>query len=139
MTNSNIVNGNYQTQNAVTQWGMQNARDLTNAAAALNGNINSSTNDIKDRLWSLQQSQDNCCCTTQRLIDGVNYNIAQMGNNIEKMFQQNKIDSLQNQVNQMYLQAQLCGVVRYPNTISYNAGQSPFFNNNCGCGCGCNM
>lgn len=51
------------------------------------------------------------------------------------MLQQNKIESLQAQVNNLNLQQQLCGVVRYPNAMTYNAGTSPFCN--CGSGCGC--
>ena len=45
--------------------------------------------------------------------------------------QQNKIESLQSQVNQLQLQSAMCGVVRYPNAITYNAGFSPFCNNGC--------
>lgn len=44
---------------------------------------------------------------------------------------QNKIDALQNQVNQLQLQNAVSGVVRYPNGMTYNAGSSPFCN---GCG-----
>lgn len=51
------------------------------------------------------------------------------------LMQQNKIESLREQVNQLTLQQQLCGVVRYPNSMSYTAGSSPFCN--CGSGCGC--
>ena len=43
---------------------------------------------------------------------------------------QNKIESLQQQVNQLQLQNAMCGVVRYPNGMTYSAGPSPF--------CGCN-
>ena len=51
------------------------------------------------------------------------------------LMQQNKIESLREQVNQLTLQQQLCGVVRYPNGMTYNAGTSPFCS--CGSGCGC--
>lgn len=44
----------------------------------------------------------------------------------------NRIEAMQNRINQLELQNQLAGVVRYPNGYTYNAGQSPF------CGCGCN-
>ena len=44
----------------------------------------------------------------------------------------NKIEAMQNRINQLELQNQLGNVVRYPNGFVYNAGQSPF------CGCGCN-
>lgn len=45
---------------------------------------------------------------------------------------ENKVEAMQNRINQLELQNQLAGVVRYPSGYTYNAGQSPF------CG-GCNM
>ena len=48
---------------------------------------------------------------------------------------QNKIDSLEKEVEALRLANQLQGVVKYPNTFSYNAGPSPFCGG-CGCGCG---
>ena len=46
---------------------------------------------------------------------------------------QNKIESLQGQINALQLQAATNNVVRYPNAWTYNAGVSPF----CNCaGCG---
>lgn len=45
---------------------------------------------------------------------------------------QNKIEALQAQVNQLQLQAAMCGVVRYPNATTYCSGSNPFG----GCGCG---
>lgn len=43
---------------------------------------------------------------------------------------QNKIESLQNKVNYLETQNMLSGVVKYPMSMTYNAGTSPF----CGCG-----
>lgn len=43
----------------------------------------------------------------------------------------NRMADMQNQINQLQLQAALCGVVRYPNAITYNAGTSPFFGGCC--------
>lgn len=45
---------------------------------------------------------------------------------------QNKIEALQGRVNQLEMQNALGNVVRYPTSMSYNAGTSPF------CNCGCN-
>lgn len=42
------------------------------------------------------------------------------------------IEALQAQVNQLQLQAAMCGVVRYPNATTYCSGSNPFG----GCGCG---
>ena len=131
-TNSNIVNGNYQTQNMVNNGFNQMQRDLGTAANTLAAITNNNANDIRDRLWNMQTTNQECCCNILRAIDGVNYNIQQQADRAERLQQQQKIEYLQNQVNQLNLSAQLCGVVRYPNSITYNAGQSPFFNN-CNC------
>ena len=55
------------------------------------------------------------------------------GNATRSMLQENKIEALQQQVNQLQLQNAMQGVVRYPESWAYNAGSSPF----CNCGCNC--
>lgn len=88
-------------------------------------------------------SISDCCCITQRGIDGVNYNGAINTANInanttaqtQKILDalaQNKIESLQAQVTQLQMQNAMCGVVRYPNATTYCSGANPF--GNCGCG-----
>ena len=92
---------------------------------------------------NLLANQNQCCCGLQRAIDGVNYNTAMQTAEINKTTVEqtqrildamttNRIEAMQNRINQLELQNQLAGVVRYPNGYTYNAGQSPF------CGCGCN-
>ena len=89
-------------------------------------------------------NQNQCCCNTLRAIDGVNYNMAmntaainqtttEQTQKILDAITGNRMADMQNRINQLELQNQLQGVVRYPNGYTYNAGQSPF------CGCGCNM
>lgn len=97
-------------------------------------------------------NQNQCCCNIQRAIDGVNYtnalntaNITQVvqaeGNMTRAMLQQDKYERLQMQyqdLNQRLNTQELmgaintatAGVVRYPDTFAYNAGNNPF--------CGCN-
>lgn len=88
-------------------------------------------------------NQNQCCCGIQRAIDGVNYNTAMQTASINQnttaamqrildAITENKVEAMQNRINQLELQNQLAGVVRYPSGYTYNAGQSPF------CG-GCNM
>ena len=88
-------------------------------------------------------NQNSCCCSIQRAIDGVNYNTAmqtaEINANTTAQTQKildaimgNKVEAMQNRINQLELQNQLAGVVRYPNGWTYNAGSAPF------CG-GCNM
>lgn len=96
---------------------------------------------------TLQAQLADCCCTIQRGIDSVNYNGAINTSNIiqaqehgtQKILDAicgNRMADMQNQINQLQLQAALCGVVRYPNAITYNAGTSPFFG---GCCTPCNI
>ena len=84
-----------------------------------------------------------CCCQTQAAIQQANYdaamrdaatnaNITAQSQKILDVITGNKIESLQNRINQLELQNQLQNVVRYPQGFTYNAGNSPF------CG-GCNM
>ena len=91
----------------------------------------------------LLAKQQECCCEQLRAIDGINYNAAintasinanttAVGQKILDAIMGNKIEAMQNRINQLELQNQLAGVVRYPNGWTYNAGNSPF------CG-GCNM
>lgn len=95
----------------------------------------------------LQSQLAECCCTTQRAIDGVNYNSAintaainanttAQTQKILDAMAQNKIESLQAQVNQLQLQSAMCGVIRYPNATTFSAGMNPYFNS---CGCASNI
>lgn len=85
---------------------------------------------------ALSQQMSNGFCETLRSIDKTNANIDAKFAALEKSQLEQTIASQQNQINQLYLQTQMCGVVRYPNQYVYSAGNSPF----CGCGtnvCGC--
>jgi hypothetical protein len=93
---------------------------------------------------ALQRQISDCCCTTQRAIDSVNYNAAMNTASINATTTEqtqkildalctNRMADMQNQINQLQLQSALSGVVRYPNGFTYTAGTNPF----CGsCGCG---
>lgn len=88
-----------------------------------------------------------CCCTTQRAIDGVQYtnalNTASINANTTAQVQKvldvlcaDKVQALQSRIGQLELQQAVSGVVRYPSTFSYNAGASPFCGGGYFCGCG---
>lgn len=89
----------------------------------------------------------NCCCQTQRAIDRVSYENAKSASDImmnsnagvQKILDAisgNRMADMQNQINQLQLNAALCGVVRYPVATTYSAGMNPCFGGgNCGCGC----
>ena len=88
-------------------------------------------------------NQNQCCCNTQQLIQQINYeaamrdagtnaNIVAQNQKILDAISENKIEAMQNRINQLELQNALAGVVRYPNGYVYTAGNNPF----CGCACG---
>lgn len=92
---------------------------------------------------NLLANQNECCGGLTRQIMQNNYdaamrdaatnaNIAAQSQKILDAIMGNKMEAMQNRINQLELQNQLQGVVRYPNGWTYNAGNSPF------CG-GCNM
>jgi hypothetical protein len=92
---------------------------------------------------NLLAHQNECCCGITRQLMQNNYdaamrdaatnaNIVAQAQGIKDILMGNKIEAMQNRINQLELQNQLQGVVRYPNGWTYNAGNSPF------CG-GCNM
>lgn len=90
-------------------------------------------------------NQNECCCSTKMLISETaaqqRYDSAMQNNAVlqaiqadgaatRSMIQQDKIEGLQQQVQQLQLAQATSNVVRYPNGWTYNAGPSPF--------CGCN-
>ena len=89
-------------------------------------------------------NQNACCCETKQLIMQSNYdgamrdaqtnaNFTAQIQSVKDMIAQDKIESLQNQVNQLQLAQAVAGVVRYPMQSTYCSGANPF------CGCGCNV
>ena len=102
---------------------------------------------------SILANQNECCCGTKLLVTevgaGINAGIAQnryeaamntasinanttaQTQRILDAIAQDKIEALQNQVNQLQLAQAVAGVVRYPMATTYSSGCNPF----CGC-CG---
>ena len=113
-----------QLSQGISSIGYENLRNFADTQAA-----------IKDGDYALSRQMADCCCTTQRAIDAVNANVNEKFAAIEKGQLQQTIAAQQNQLNQLFLQQQLCGVVRYPNQTAYHAGANPFFGQAC-CGAG---
>jgi len=99
---------------------------------------------VGSTLQQVMANQNQCCCSTLRAIDSVNYanaqNTAAINANTTAAMQkvldaitENKIEALQGKINSLELAQATAGVVRYPNGWTYSAGTSPFCN--CG-GCG---
>ena len=81
-------------------------------------------------------NQNECCCSIKQLLMQNNYdaamrdaatnaNITAQVQGVKDMIQQNKIETLQAQINQLQLAAATSNVLRYPNAWTYAAGQFP--------------
>ena len=86
---------------------------------------------------NLLANQNACCCETKQLVMQSNYdgalrdaatnaNLTAQIQSVKDMLNQNKIESLQAQVNALQLNAALCGVVKWPVTATYSA-TNPYF------------
>lgn len=96
----------------------------------------------------IQANQNECCGSTKMLIveNAANTNaqiaqnkydtsmqLAQMEARLTSKMDQDKIEALQGRVNQLELAQATAGVLRFPNTWSYGAGQfPPIFGGCCG-------
>lgn len=148
---NNVTAGTAQAVAATNQAKYDNINVMKDVQMALAGQIS----DVKTMEQNILGNQNECCCSTKMLIAetgaGINSNIAQnryeaamntasINANTTAQTQKildaimgNRMADMQNQINSLQLQTAMCGVVRYPNATTYNAGTSPF----CG-GCGCN-
>ena len=103
---------------------------------------------------ALERQLADCCCATQRAIDGVNYNVAQqaagikfdMANyaaginqafaagiqSVKDMFRDYQEQNLRDENMKSYFQSLMCGVVRWPNSFTYSTNCNPFGGNGSG-------
>lgn len=124
--------------------------ELTAGQANINQNLGNaictSTYELAGKISGVESALQSCCCGIERNIDGVNYNVASQAAAInanttaqtQKILDAicgNRMADMQNQINQLQLQSALCGVVRYPTSMAYTAGYSPFCGYTNGCGC----
>lgn len=81
-------------------------------------------------------NQNECCCATKQLIMQSNYdgamrdaatnaNFTAQIQSVKDMIAQNKIETLQAEVNKLQLQAATCNVLRFPNSWTFEAGYFP--------------
>lgn len=100
--------------------------------------------EVAQQFGTLGKQISECCCTTQRAIDGVQYanalNTASINANTTAQIQKvldtlcaDKAAAQAQRISQLELQQALAGVVRYPTAMAYTAGYSPFC---AGTGCG---
>lgn len=85
-------------------------------------------------------NQNECCCSTKMLIQQTAADnalqMSQMEARLMSKMDANKIDELQQQVNQLQLQQATNGMLKFPNSWSYGAGQFPPIYGGC---CGNNI
>ena len=109
--------------------------NLLNGFAGVNNNISTEGR-------ALQAQLAECCCNNARNVDSLRFDMANYmaqsnANTIAQVqkvldtIQQNKIETLQQQVQTLQNQLASVGTVKYPMGMTYSAGQSPF----CGSGC----
>lgn len=129
-----------------SQFAFQNQRDLCTSTATL-------SNQMTNGFYGVQGQLAECCCTTNRNIDQLRYDgamntaainantTAQTQKILDKMNEQENA-ALRGRIQQLELQSQLCGIVRYPTATTYATGCNPFFGgygyggNGCGNCCG---
>lgn len=123
-----------QTDNGLANLGYENARLA-----------NETQKTVQNGDYAISQQMSDCCCKTNRNIDDLKFsgamNTAAINENVTAQVQKvldvicrDKMEALQAQVQQLQMQNALCGVVRYPNATTYNAGGNPFFGGNGCCG-----
>ena len=118
-----ICNLGYEMQGNIGQLG----KEMALAQNGTNMAIMQSANGIQAQLAE-------CCCTTQRAIDGVNANMEAKFAALEKSQLEQRIAEQSARIASLEMDNRMFGVVRYPNGYTYNAGMSPFCGNGCGCG-----
>ena len=147
-TNSNAiqadVNRGFDNQNLQAQ-----TRDILSAVTAGTAQSVATTNQVyhdtvaafNDKYNELQRDvaglavgqanllakENECCCSTLRAIDGVNYNTTVQIQKVLDAIAANKIEALQAKVNSLELAQAVSGVVRYPSSTTFSAGYNPFY------------
>lgn len=118
-------------------------RGFTSIGNGISSATFSLNNSIKDGNFATQTAIKDCCCTTQRNTDALRFDMsnyhadtnavvtAQTQKILDAMAQ-NKIDTLQAEVNSLKTQNMFCGIPRI-NPYGYGVYQ---YSNGCGCNCG---
>lgn len=113
-----------QTRDILSQSNM-NAANVTAAITNGNASIIREFGNVETALTALSGKQQECCCNVLRAIDANTYNQAEQTQKILDAIATNRMADMQNQINQLQLQQAMCGVVRYPNASTWNAGPYP--------------
>lgn len=155
LATSNEVQRGFDNQNS-----MANQREILNAVnsgtaqavAATNQTFHDTLGIIQNRYDELARdisglavgqatavaNQNECCCSTKMLIQQTAADnalqMSQMEARLTAKMDANKIEELQNQVNQLQLAQATNGMLKFPNSWSYGAGPFPPIFGGCNCG-----
>lgn len=127
-------------------WGSRGQDAVTQADLCTTSNftqLENSVGRISDQQASIARQGDNAFSTLgyamQSGFSDVNSRISELAasttaqvQEVKDLIQVNKIEALQQQVNELQLQAATSNIPRYPSGFTYNAGGNPF----CACGYG---
>ena len=134
---TNVGNGlctlGYEMQGNIGQLG----REVALAQAGTNTAIMQTGNSIQGQIAQ-------CCCDNRlatanlsaqmdRQTCDITTAIHAEGEATRALMQANELQALRDKVASLEMDNRMCGVVRYPNGLTYSAGSSPF----CGCNSGC--
>lgn len=98
----------------------------------VNNKLNQISNGICTSTYELNNAIKDCCCETRLGIAGINAKIDQQTGVFTAMIKDMENARLKERVNSLELKDAMCGVVRYPQAMTYATGCNPF----CGCGQG---
>lgn len=122
--------------------------EITAGIAGVNQNLSNAICQLgyqdAQHTYELASKIDNCCCAALRATDSVKFDMANYSSainanvtaqvqSIKDMLAADKAAAQAARIQQLELQQALCGVVRYPTAMTYNAGY-PFNYGCCGYG-----
>lgn len=127
------------------QFGQLNDR-LNNIGNGICDSTFALNNSITTEGRNIQSQLAQCCCdnrlATANLSAQMNQNTCDIttaihaeGEATRALIQTNEIQALRDKVSSLEMDNRMCGIVRYPTSYTYTAGQSPFCGCNNGCGC----
>ena len=98
----------------------------------VNNKLNEIGKGICDSTFALNNSIKDCCCETRLGIAGLDAKIDQQTGVFTAMIKDLENSRLKERINSLELKDAMCGVIRYPQAMTYSTPCNPF----CGCGGG---
>lgn len=128
------------------QFGQLNDR-LNNIGNGICDSTFALNNSIMSEGRNLSSQLAQCCCDNRLAVANLSAQVDRQmcdittaihaeGEATRALIQTNEMQALRDKVNSLEMDNRFCGVVRYPMTYAYSAGNSPFCGCNNGCGCG---